>query len=164
MAVTGQITHAVSLTRTSTTGTAGSGNEQLNLGQSPVSITDGSGDNQFLKLASGVLTLAISTPQELDLTAITGALGTVAFSTVKFLRIYNRNTTAANKVTVGGAASNAFLPGLGGTTPTYDVHAGGVDTKFRPLGAGWTVDSTHKALKFDPGSAAQVIEYVIAGT
>lgn len=164
MAVSGQITLGTSITNTSTTNTAGTKSESIQLGTSPISITDGSGNNQFAKVVSGVLSLVASTPQELDLSSVTGALGSVSFSTIKYIRLYNRATNSAYKVTVGGASSNAFLPGLGGTTPTYEVQASGIDIKLRPLGAGWTVDGTHKQLKFDPGANAQDIEYVIAGT
>jgi Tfp pilus assembly protein FimT len=162
--ISGQLTNAISITNSSTTATAGTRSEALNLGGSPVSITDGNGDNQFSKIASGTLTLLTSTPQELDLTAVVAAFGTVTFSTVKYIRITNASTTSAHKTTVGGASSNAFDGPFAGTAPTVDVYASGVLVIYRPLGTGWTVDSTHKALKFNPGSNAQTVSYVIAGT
>lgn len=164
MGVSGQLRHEVSLSATSTSNTVGAVTESVNLGQAPVQITDGSGNFQFSKLVSGVLSLAVSTPQELDLSAVPGARGNVSFSTVKYIRLFNRSTTASHVVTVGGAGTNPFTGPLAGTTPTFDVPASGVHVDFKPLGAGWTVDGTHKQLKFNPGANAQVIEFVIAGT
>lgn len=164
MPVSGQLRHEVSLSASSSTNTVGAVTESVNLGQAPVSITDGSGNYQFTKMVSGVLSLAISTPQEIDLTAVPGARGNVSFSTIKYIRLFNRATNSAYKVTVGGAASNAFDGPMAGTSPTVEVFASSVHIDFRPLGAGWTVDGTHKQFKFNPGANAQEIEYVIAGT
>lgn len=165
MAVSGQIVNSVSLSISSTTNTAGTATESCNLGTTPRTITDGSGDNQFAKVWTGVLTLTTPTAQTIDMTALTGGVGSVSFSTLKFFRVTNRDTTSSSKVLIGPGASNGFVGPFLGTTPTMDAYASGTVTLIdRPLGTGYTVDSTHKTIKFDPGAASQIIEVTLAGT
>lgn len=112
---------------------------------------------------SGVLTLAASTPQTLDLTSLTGPRGTETFATVVTLYVYNTTTTAGYAVTIGNAASNAFTGPLSGTTPTYTIPPGS-RLVWENNGTAWTVDGTHKSLKFDPGSNPVSVRVVILGS
>jgi hypothetical protein len=164
MPVSGTVTVGLSLTNTSTTNTLGQGRDVISEGSSPISVTDGNGTNQYAKMASGRLTLAISTPQEIDLTAVASALGSVNFATVKLFYVYNEDTTAGREVTIGGGATNPWIAPFGGTTPTVKAQASSPLVLARQLGTGWTVSGAAKTVKFDPGANAQNVRFVICGT
>lgn len=115
------------------------------------------------------ITLASSTPQTLDLTALTGGMepGTKSFARVRLITITNLNTTDANKVTVGPGASNGW-DGPGGATWQIYIRASTANSQIpfvlgSPNTTGMVVDSTHKTLKLDPGAATQIIDIKIVG-
>lgn len=127
----------------------------------------GTGAGQINKLGWGTLSLAVSTPVTLDLTAISGMTtwtGDTAFAKVKYLKIINGATAGGTKpLIVGVAASNAFNGQMGGTTPTETVEAGCELEWENKEAGGWTVDSTHKNVKVNPGANAIVLTIIIAG-
>ena len=145
VSVAGQITCAAALTASTSSNTLGATNDVVNVGQSPISISSGAGNNQFAKMASGSLTLLASTPQTIDLTALPSGTGTLNFATWKLMYFYNPATGAAVAVTVEPDSSN------GATMPTVTVPGSSPQLLTKLLGAGVTVDATHKSIKFDPG-------------
>lgn len=158
MPVAGQIQALVSLTASVATNTLGSTNDVVNVGNTPLSLADGTGDNQVRKLASGTLSLAANTPQTLDLTALVGGTGTQVLGAWKLIYLYNPDTSATKVVTVGPGDTNPA------TIPTVLCYGGSPQLLTRLLGAGTTVDATHKTIKIDPGANAQTLQYIIAGT
>ena len=155
--VTGTLTVAVQLTAETTSNTLGKVDDIVNVGSGPTIIATGTGTNQFAKMASGSIALAASTPQDLDLTAVPSGTGTQNFATWKLIYLSTTSGSATKIVTVGPGASN------GATIPTIPV-AGGSPQLITRLMTGVTVDGTHKTITLDPGSDAQTIQYVIAGT
>lgn len=165
MAVTGTVQVAVSLTNLGAGDSTGKQSNTINVGASPVTISDGASANQFSKIYRKVISLTAATPQTLDLTALTDDGGaSVSFSTIKEIYMRSKSTTSSHKVTVGAAASNAFTGPLAGTSPTLDVCASSPVNLCNLLSSGWTVDATHKSLKLDPGANTQDFELVLAGT
>lgn len=133
-------------------------------GYAPVEFANGTGVGQVSVKYAAVLTLAASTPQTLDLTALTGGTGAAAFAKAKVLGVYSNDAANGGKdVIVGGGATNPFVGPLAGTAPTYTVKAGCAWVHFDRSTAGMTVDGTHKLIKFDPGSNACSITVVFAG-
>lgn len=116
----------------------------------------------WAKNAAFALSLATSTPADVDLTALgsqTIHAGDTSFALVNKLIFAN---LGANAVTVKPSTANGFVGPLGGTDPTYTIPAG--STLVLHSVAGWAVDSTHKSLNFDPGANAGSITLAIGGS
>lgn len=127
-------------------------------------FTTGTGNGQINQIWRNQISLASSTPQTLDLTALADpefTSGTFAFSKVKVIIAVNLTTTYTAAVTLFNAASNQFTP-LSSTTATLDVY-GNSRQVFTHPGAGWTVSGSAKNLKLDPGATAQTLFLLIAG-
>lgn len=112
-------------------------------------------------------TLSASSSENLDLAGgLTDAFG-AALTFVKVKAILVKAADAnVNDVVIGGAASNAFVGPLGGTTPTVAVKPGGWAAFFAP-GDGWTVTaSTGDILKMANGGSGSSVTYdiVVIGT
>jgi hypothetical protein len=167
--VQGEVRCTINLTNVDGTSLAAAGATnpiQLPAGLTGLTITPGTGNGQCNEQWAGTLALASSTPQTLDLTALTGEFGrTVTFTRVKLLYVFNTTTSYTAFVTMGNAATNIFHPGYSGSTVTEPIYGGttsvGLLKSF--LGAGWTVSGSAKSLKFDPGATAQTIQVFIAG-
>jgi hypothetical protein len=109
-------------------------------------------------------TATISTPFSIDLTSVVCTDGTTGFSRVRELIVYNDHTASPLLFGNDGVGTNLFLAGLLGTTPQYQIEAGGVMRFTKPLGTtGMLVDSTHKNLRFDPGAVAIPYRIVVLG-
>jgi len=113
------------------------------------------------------IALVASTPQTLDLTALTDLSGaTVNFARVRELVVQVVTTTSAFNVTLGAAAANPWTP-LWGTTGTDTVFAGSIRYFTDPTsigsGVGAVTSGTSKNLKLDPGSNNVTINLLIAG-
>lgn len=118
----------------------------------PVGYSAGTGSKQIDKIAYQALSFT-GAVQTIDLSTIVCTDGSAGFSKVRFVRIYNDATNAAHTLVVGNAASNPLAPWFSATTVTETVEPNGCFTKDKPLGTtGWTVDSTNKNLKLDPGA------------
>lgn len=122
-----------------------------------------------------VLSLAGSATT-LDLTSLTDLNGAaINFARVRELIIVNQAVTAAFTVTVGAAASNAWSTGPLGTSTSTSILQPSVGQTVGlsmlrwsdPFTTGATtggyVDSTHKALKLDPGANTISVAIIIAG-
>lgn len=85
------------------------------------SLPDGTGADQADKIWHATRTLAGSTHDDLDLTALArtlfGASLSISLARVKALLVINTSTTAGETLRVGGAAANAFA------APFNDVSA-----------------------------------------
>ena len=122
----------------------------------------GSGALAVSKMWTNTISLATSTPQTLDLTALSGGAGDTSLASVKIFAIYNNETTASKKVTVGNAASTQFKGPLSSGTTTIDIDGGAAMVLFSSTAAGWTTSSLNN-LKLDPGSNAVSVTVVLAG-
>jgi hypothetical protein len=115
------------------------------------------------------LTFVASTPQTLDLTALTDPAGNaISFARVRFLAIRIRDTTAGHVLLVGGAGTNEWGGFLSsGAILTVFPSTAANDGFFllpAPNTTGIVVSGTSKLLKLDPGAVALgIVDVVIAG-
>lgn len=170
-AVNGTIQATISLTNT-LSGTSGQAKNQVTVGASQIAVSAGTGAGQCNELWSQTIALVASTPQTLDLTALTGEGGrTVSFSAVKIFEVVNNDPT--NPVTVGNAATTPFAPFWNTPANTESVPGGGCkDQSGNQVGtpmlktnltaAGWSTTGATK-LKLDPGANAISVTVTIAG-
>jgi hypothetical protein len=167
--VAGEIRSTINLTLTDATSLAAAGalNQiQLPTGLGGLAITPGTGNGQCNEMWAGSLSLLVSTPQTIDLTALTGEFGrTVVFTRIKVLWVFNATTSYTNVVTMGNASTNIWHPGYSSSTATEPIYGGTTSAGLLKtfLGAGWTVSGSAKSLKFDPGANAQTIRVFLAG-
>jgi hypothetical protein len=119
--------------------------------------TNGSGAGQAAIVTQNIQTISASSSVTLDLTAQTDVLGiSVTFAKIKTLlfRLLNVsqdsvNGTDCSSVTVGAAASNPYLFGLGGTAPTNTINGGGQWEQDDPTAGGLGLAiTTNKNVKF----------------
>lgn len=118
-----------------------------------------------------ILSIAGGGTTTLDLTSLTDLAQrtTQAFGRVKFIALALLSTaqggSAATKVTVGKAASNAHLLFLSGSTDGIEVKNGQFVLFGDAGAAGQTVDSTHKNVLItnNDGSVAAKLAILIAG-
>ena len=139
---------------------------QLPDGSAPLEFTSGTGAGAINKMGYGSISLAATTATiALDAVAstVTNWVGDSAFTKVKELYIYNAATAGTTKpVTVGAAASVAFVGPMGGTTPTQAIDAATALHWTSTEANGWSC-STNKNLKLDPGANTVTVYIVIAG-
>jgi hypothetical protein len=118
-------------------------------------------------------TLAISTSENIDLYDFDGATNaageTYALSLVKIIIIRNTSASAATTITIGNAASNAWVGFFGGTTQTHTITKGTATDglMIQVNGTGWAVaDASNHKLKIlnNSGSAAATYEIVVIGS
>lgn len=164
-AITGGVTLSLSFVQQLDAGAA-----RLNAYPVPVqpavlsSYTSGTGALQVNRLAQGSGTTTISTPVDLNLATLACVDGSTGFSHVREVLIFNDDAT--NPLTVGddGVVTDAWVAYSAGTSARFTVQPGSFLRISKPLGTnGYTVDSTHKNLRIDPGSAAVAYRYVVAG-
>lgn len=129
--------------------------------------SNGTGAGQVDLIYAAQLTFVASTPQTLDLTALTDLHGAaVAFARIRELAIQVVTKTVDFNLTVGNAAANAFSA-FWGATGTDTVMAGSIRYFTDPTTIGTSkgafVDSTHKSLKLDPGGNVLVANILIVG-
>jgi hypothetical protein len=116
-------------------------------------------------------TFVSSTPQTIDLTAMTDLLGnTISMARVKYVIVKVYATTDGQALTLGAAGSNewsgAGTPLSASGTLTVAASTANNDGYFllgAPNTTGYLVDSTHKLLKLNPGAAAFAADVVIGG-
>ena len=139
---------------------------QLPDGSAPLEFTSGTGAGAINKMGYGSISLAAAaTTVALDAVSstITNWVGDTAFTKIKELYIYNAATAGTTKpVTVGAAASVAFVGPMGGTTPTQAIDAATALHWTSTEANGWSC-STNKNLKLDPGANTVTVYIVIAG-
>lgn len=144
----------------------GSNEHEVDASLTPQEFTTGSGANQANHAFADERTLAASTSENLDLYGgLTDGLGqTINFANIKAILIKADAGNGGN-IVVGAAASNPFLAGLAGTTPSFAIPPGGVFQISNP--AGWTVtDSSNDQLKIansDSGASGKYSIFIIGG-
>jgi len=134
-----------------------------------VAFANGTGSDAVNLISPTTLNLVASTPQTIDLTSLLDIQGNaVSFSKVQLLLLRNNATTAGFNCTVGNAASNAFSA-IFGATGMVTLYPGTATNPFGGFniysipGNVAAVDSTHKNLKFDPGSNSFTVDVLIIG-
>lgn len=147
---------------TVSSGTGGRITVQFPAGLGSIRLASGTGNGQINKIYQAVLSFSGTTAQTIDLTAVLEEFGrTVSFTKIKVFYLKPRSTTYADTLTVGNAASNIWSAMWSSSTNTELVYGSSPMLKTN-LGAGWTVDGTHKSLKITP-SATQTAEILLAG-
>lgn len=127
------------------------------------SYSDGTGANQVQKIVTASLNL-VGAAQTIDLQNITDAFGnTVVFTKVKSIFVRIPNATTGQVVTIQGGAANPFTAFMADPSDKVTLKAGGAFVITSPVD-GYTVDGTHKTLKFDPGASTIVCQVQIAGS
>ena len=128
-------------------------------------LTSGTGLDQADRIFHDRRSLAATT-EELDLAgSLTDVFGAaLTFVKVKGIWIKNNNTTAAQTLTVGGAASNAFLL-FADATDKMAIGPNSQLFRWEPSLAGIPVTAgTGDKLKFDAGAVTISYDIVIIGT
>lgn len=97
------------------------------------------------------------------LTVLDDAGAACAFARIMTITVRNRSTTGGQKVTVSPGASNGWDAAIAGgvVVPASTSGTQAVLALVNPLG--FAVDSTHKTLKFDPGTDTITIDVEIVG-
>ena len=130
-------------------------------------LTNGVGLNQVDLMWSDTRTLNASTSEDIDLAgALTDAAfgATLTFARVKAIIIYSK--LAANKrLSVGGAASNAFINWVGDASDVINVDPGGCFVLINPTATGYAVTAdTGDILKITNASGgASTYDIIILG-
>ena len=149
--------------------------DKKTLPRTPINLTDGTGANKANRIWHDKRTLANATSETIDMfdLAISGGaagedhLGqAVQFAKIKFIRIQNLNTTAGNKLLIGGEGSAAAWnsPFNASDTAKNEIGAGGVWEMGSPVDGFTVTDVSNHLLKVDnPGSASIDYEIIIVG-
>jgi hypothetical protein len=133
--------------------------------------TNGTAANQ-IQLGTGIhLSLVASTPQTIDLTALTDLQGNAfSLAAVRYLAIRNNSTTDTQNLTVGGAAT-PFVGFWSSTVTIWPSTTGsgsanqnsGYEVFQAPNTTGAPVTGGSKLLKFDPGANAFTVDIIVMG-
>ncbi len=127
-------------------------------------LANGTGADQADQVWHDRRTLAATT-ENLDLAgSLTNAFGsTLTFALIKGLLVHNRQTTAGETLTIGGAASAAFLL-FNDATDKYVLGPNGIFFVWKPCAAGRAVTTTSAdILKMDAGTASVSYDIWIIG-
>lgn len=133
--------------------------------------TAGTGANQADTIYLTTGTIAASGSTTIDLTALTDIYGNnISFARVKALYFELQTTTTASSVSIGNAAANQALQGAAnfldaGTDIIRVLNGGCLFFSAGPSSTAFTVDSTHKSLKFlnNDGSNTATYRLCIVG-
>ncbi|MCA9100061.1 MAG: hypothetical protein KDA63_02865 [Planctomycetales bacterium] len=133
-------------------------------------LADGTSVDQVDKIWHDQRTVAATSNDDLDLTALTnsvfGSTITINFAKVKSILVVNTSTTSGDELRVGAAASNAFTaPFNGGATSVVEV---GADSALLLSSNkdGWSVTGgSADVLRIaNPGGNSITYKIVIVGT
>ncbi len=116
--------------------------------------TNGTGALQYDIYASKIYTLVTSTPQTIDLSAITDVAGTSQVPLrAREVLLMIPDTTLTHFVTVAAGASNgwAYAPAMI-ISPGGSWHRVVTDPTSVGAGVGAVIGSTSKTIKYDPGA------------
>lgn len=136
-------------------------------------INDGTGTNAATIIWNVRATLAATTATyDLTSLAVPNVAGSgtgspiVTFAKIKGLFVYSESTTDGQILLVGNAASNAWSAFTDTAAAKLNVMPSSplILTNLYAQGSNpWTVDSTHKNLKFDSGAATITFNVIIIG-
>jgi hypothetical protein len=129
-----------------------------------LTMATGTSASQSDKVWSDRRSLAATT-EELDLAAgLTGALGdSLTFAKVTLIAIHNRNTTAGEVLTLGGAAANGFETMFGAAGDKIKIGPNGWLILFSPVDGFAVTADTADLLKLDAGAATISYDIIIVG-
>jgi hypothetical protein len=163
--VTGDITITINVADSVTTNTIAPSGDLISY-QEAVTTYYGSSPLAATGLQwSSALTFTASTPQTFDITNLSGPRGsTVTFATVKAIYIVNLATTSGYTLTFGAPGTNGWYAPFDAITDTYAIP---MNSRYllenADTSTGWTVDSSHKIIKLNPGSNALTARIIILG-
>jgi hypothetical protein len=101
-------------------------------------LSDGSGLNQVSKIYADNFSQVQSVNTDLDLNpGLTGAFGTVLFTTLKGIIVFADSTNPGNLIL--GNVTNGIVAPFGAATHSQAVSPGGVYANLNPSATGWTV-------------------------
>lgn len=136
----------------------GTVNDVINLTKK-IALTNGTGANKAQIPFHTKRILATNTDETLDLYALAGSVGAVfgtyKFTKVKAVIIINESTNTGYRLEYGAADGNQFVGPLKAADDIAPVAAGGFAAFVSPID-GWTVDATHKDIKFNNPSGGNV--------
>ncbi len=116
-----------------------------------VTYTSGTGANAVQKMAYITGSAAASTV-DIDLSTIVCSDASTGFSYIRECLVFNDSATDG-QVLLLGLGTNPWRPYLSGTTDTLRLEASDVKRISKPLGThGYTVDSSNKILRLNPGA------------
>ena len=165
MALNATFEFTVKYRNTYTTNTAGTATEKFEPTTWSAQSDDGTGSGQANKgfTRSGTLT---ATSTDIDLYSIANTFQTLTNSKLKLIVIFNDATGDGEFLTVGGSATNPWSASFGDPSDKVKIGPG----LFLPLGSlkaqstsPLTIDSTHRNLKLDSGSATIAYRIVFLG-
>ena len=126
-------------------------------------LANGTSANQADKVYAVSGTISSGTPLDLDLTALTDVFGVaVNMAEVVGFLLRNKSTTATQTLTVGNAASNAWVAWQSGTTPAVVIGPEGCLLWWSPSD-GAAVTGTTKVLRIAASAASVAYEFIIFG-
>ena len=125
--------------------------------------TNGTGSGKAQASWSDIRSILTTANEELDLTALANAFGTLTIAKVKMLIINPVTATTGYRLLVGGAAANAWSAFLADPSDIVRVDSGS-PLVLTSLIDGWTVDATHKMLKIEnPSGGTFEYQIIIVG-
>lgn len=156
----------LSLTRTDDDGSGGV--DKITVTQ-PVASNSVASDVTITATKASKVTLALvaSTPQSLDATslgAVTGLKGDTSFADLKVIDVTNNEAVGSGRnLKVFGAGANGLTGPVNANTDVVVIAPGCRRQFYTRESAGWTVDSTHKLIKLDPGTNPVSVTLALVG-
>lgn len=135
----------------------------------PVAVNNVAKDVTITATKASKVTLALvaSTPQSLDATSlgsVTGLKGDTSFADLKVIDVTNNEAVGSGrKLKVFGVGANGFVGPVNANTDTVVIDPGCRRQFYTRESAGWTVDSTHKLIKLDPGTNPVSVTLALVG-
>ncbi len=166
MALTGTPSTAAKTTITDTgtpTTSGGTVTQAITLGgDTQWTVGTGSGVSMNVVI-SGSLTLAVSTPVDLDLSSYIDAVGTKVLTKVRGFEFDHQGIADSNgTITITSSAADGFVGGAI-TTTGFVLNPNSSVYQTNRNAAGWTRDASHKKVTLDPGATQQAIKFAIWG-
>lgn len=164
--VTLSITPGITITSSTaeTTGATSKITVRLPDGYTAVEYSFGTGAAQVNAMYVNQISLVTSTPQTLDLTALTGGQGDTSFSKLKCIAIYNNETAGTNKPVILGNGTNPFVGPFGAGSHTLAIPAGCGFIIYTKETAGWAVaNGSTDGFKLDPGANNVSVTIALVG-
>jgi hypothetical protein len=130
-----------------------------------ISLSNGTGANKGQVQAHEEVTLASLADTTLDLRALAAGMETKSFDDIKAIVIIVDTVDAGYLLEMGdqAATANKWTACFKDATDVIKVGAGGWNVLSTPVD-GWTVDATHKLLKFtNPSGGPVTFRYWIVG-
>lgn len=126
-------------------------------------LGSGTGSRQADLVGASDGTIATGTPLDIDLKALTDEFGAaVNMAEIVAFVVINDSATAGETITVGAAASNAWVAWLGDASDTIKIGPGGMLFWQSPID-GVATDATHKVLRLAASAASVAYRFMVVG-